>query len=182
MSSQKLYPVCAFGFNIGEQVEIDGNQCRISHQNTDGTVTFVTYRRGCHIRLTKDEFMTKLGSGAIVITPPKSGSSASGKSHFSEMLSKTASGIPHFAIANYRANFVKVILAVPRGQRARQLIDGLLAETHRECLEKWQNPEWLVKTKPPARSTAYRWLKAADNHVNMRPIVPAFVRSSQARG
>jgi hypothetical protein len=182
MSSQKLYPVCVFEFHIGEQVEIDGNQCRISHQNTDGTVTFVTYRRGCQITLTKDAFLTKLGSGAIVITQPKSGPLASGKSISSEMLTKTASGIPHFDIAIYRDNIVKAILAIPREQRTGQLFDGLLAQIHRNCLEKWHYSKWLAKTKPPARSTAYRWLKAAENRVNMGPIIPAFFRSGEARG
>ena len=174
MSLQQHYPTCAFGFHIGEHVEIDGDQWRISGQNPDGTVTFVSYRSGRHLPLTQDEFMTKLGSGAVVINPPKLRLLASRNSLSSAMLTKTASGTLYFDHAAYKAEMIKAILDVPLGQRTTRLIDGLLAKTHREYLEKTQYPAWLVKMTPPARSTAYRWLKAAEYRENVSLLVPAF--------
>lgn len=181
MSFQQHYPVCAFGFHIGEQVAIDGDQCRISGQNPDGTVTFVSYRSGRHIPLTRDEFMTKLRGGAVVINPPKSRLSASRNLLSSAMLTKTASGTLYFDHAAYKAEIIKAVLVVPVGQRTNRLIDGLLAKTHRNYLERMEYPAWLVKKAPPARSTVYRWLKAAEYRANVSLLVPA-VHLRGARG
>lgn len=174
MSPRPNDPICAFGFHIGNVIEIDGEECRISGPNPDGSVTFVSYRSGRHIPLTQDEFMTKLGDGAIVLNRPRSRRQMSGGSLLAATLTKTASGMTLFDLVAYKAEIVRAVIAVPLGQRTEKFMDGLLTKAHREYLEKWQFPAWLVKRSPPARSTAYRWVKIAERRANTGLLVPAF--------
>jgi transposase InsO family protein len=174
MSPRPNDPICAFGFHIGNVIEIDGEECRISGPNPDGSVTFVSYRSGRHIPLTRDEFMTKLDAGAIVINRPNSLRPGSGNSLRAALLTTTAAGVPLFEIAAYKNEFVRAVIAIPLGQRKKRLTDGLIAQIHDEYLKKWQYPKWLIETTPPAISTVYKWLRAAEYRANVGLLVPAF--------
>jgi putative transposase len=174
MSTRNPNPFCAFGFRIGPTIDIDGDEFRIGGPNPDDTVTFVSYRTGQHLPLSKDEFMTKVKTGAIAFGPSSTRRPGSTGSLLSALLNKTAQGATYFDHAAYRSAIVSALLAVKPGNRTKEVVDGLLARAHREYLDKQRYPKWLIDRSPPSRATAYRWLKSAEKSADAKLLVPAF--------
>jgi putative transposase len=174
MSTRSALPYCAFGFQIGPLVEIDGDECRIGGPNRDGTVTFVSYRTGQHIPLSRDEFLTKVNSGAVLFGGASTKRNGHENSFLSALLNKTAGGATYANIDAYRREHVQALLTIKSGNRTKAVIDGLLARTHQEYMTKLGYPQWLINKTPPSRATAYRWLKAAEKRVNAGLLVPGF--------
>lgn len=174
MRHQSHLPTVAFGFDIGECIEIDDQKCRIHCGNKDGTVTFIAERTARPFDLTHDQFMAKLNAGNIVLNCSPDTRPQRGKTLLEAILAKTSTGVSYIEVSAYRAAIVRALADIPRRSRTRSHVDRVIARAHSEYLEKHDLPAWLAQKRPPSRSSVYRWLKAAGQIADARMLVPSF--------
>jgi len=166
--------VNAFDCNVGSIVQIDGEPCRISGRNPDGTTTFVSNRSGQHYTIDRAKFEEMLHQGSFVPHAQHELIDDKKLSVPATMLMKTRVGTRYTEIAAYRNAFVKALLAIPRGDRHSAIQSGLLERTHQEYFENNGYPIWLQGRAVPSRASVYRWLKFAERRADPRLLSPKF--------